>query len=105
MTMHRKWKNMVSAQKSLQQKIKNTKTVGEYFDDIPEKGYMKDNISKKVIALTECETSRLRRYVKLLNKYLKLVNDDKEKRTEILNKLEEVQKELSKRPDAIIEKD
>lgn len=103
--MHKKWKNMVSAQKSLQQKIKNTKCVGEYFEDIPEKGYMKDNISKKMILIADCETSRLRRYVKLLNKYLNLVNSDNEKRTEILNKLEEIQSELSKRPDAIIEKD
>lgn len=103
--MHKKWKNMVSAQKALRQKIKNTKGVGEYFEDLPEDGYMKDNISKNKVLIKDCQTSTLRRYVKLLNKYLTLVNSEPDKRKQILDKLNEVKTELATRPDAIIEKD
>ncbi len=99
--MHRKWSVMIKSQKQLQQKLKNSKGVYEYFSDIPEKGYMKDNITKNQIKLTDCTSPRLRRYVKLLKKYYSLCTQP-DQRKAINDKLIEVQEELSTRPDAEI---
>ena len=51
--MHKKWKNLESQQKSLLQKMKNTKGVGEFFSDLPEKGEMRDNISKNKVKIVD----------------------------------------------------
>lgn len=99
--MHNKWKTLIKQQKSLQQKIKNTKGIREFFTDFPEKSYMRDNISKKKVLIKECKTSTLRRYEKLLNKYFQLCSTPEERKL-ISDKLNEVITELNKRPDAII---
>jgi len=102
--MHRKWKTMIKTQKSLLQKMKNTKGVGEFFNELPGTGEMRDNISKKVVQISECKSSTLRRYDKLLNKYYYLVKTPEERKV-IADKISEIKKELNKRPDAIIEHD
>lgn len=94
--MRNNWDNVYKTQKILQQKIRNNKGVAEYFSDKPAVGYMKDNISKKQVLIADCKDSTLRRYVKLLTKYFKLVSTPAE-RTEINNKLTEVTTELEKR--------
>ena len=99
--MHRKWSVMIKSQKQLQQKLKNSKGVYEYFGDLPAEGYMKDNITKNQIKLTDCTSPRLRRYVKLLKKYYSLCTLP-DQRKAINDKLIEVQKELATRPDAEI---
>lgn len=89
-------------QKTLRQKINNSQSAAEFLTNYPAAGVMRDNISKKEINIVDCETSRLRRYVKLLNKYYNLVYTPDE-RKKIIDKLNEVNDELEKRPDAIIE--
>lgn len=102
--MHKKWSNMEKSQKSLLQQLKNTKGVSEFFFDLPETGFMRDNISKKHVKISECKSSTLRRYEKLLNKYYYLVKTPSERKT-ISEKLIEVTSELNTRPDAIISKE
>lgn len=102
--MHKKWQNIEKSQKTLLQQIKNTKGVREFFSDLPVKGEMRDNISKKHVKLEECKSSTLRRYDKLLNKYYYLVKSPNERKV-INDKLQEVRKELNTRPDAILKKE
>lgn len=90
---------MVKSQKKLQQKIKNSKSVSEYFSDLPEAGYMRDNISKNMVKIVDCKSSTLRRYEKLLKKYYSLCQTPSERKT-ISDKLQEVKDELNTRPDA-----
>ena len=98
--MRHNWSAAIEQQKALQRKVKNLKGVSEYFTEIPEKGFMRDNISKKLIELKEAKSSTLRRYVKLLGKYYSLCTTP-EMRSKINEKLTEVENELSTRPDAI----
>ena len=100
--MHKKWSNLAGNQKKLIQKLKNSKGVYEYFGNQPEVGYMKDNITKNIVKLSDCKSSTLRRYTKLLKKYYSLCTTP-EQRKIINDKLIEVQAELSTRPDAEIE--
>lgn len=102
--MHRKWNIIIKKQKALQQKIKNIKGIGEFFNDLPEEGYMRDNFSKNKVKLTECQSSTLRRYDKLLRKYYNLCQTPSERKI-VNDKLQEVINELNTRPDAIIKHD
>ena len=96
--MHRKWAEMERAQKKIQQKMRNAKGVSEYFTDLPEAGYMRDNISKKMVRIADCKSSTLRRYEKLLRKYYSLCQKPEERKT-ISDKLQEVKAEMNARPD------
>lgn len=68
---------------------------------MPAEGYMRDNISKNIVKISECKSSTLRRYIKLLDNFYYLVTSQKD-RTLILNKKIEVETELNNRKDAII---
>ena len=96
--MHKRWSEMERAQKKIQQKMRNAKGVSEYFGDLPEAGYMRDNISKKTVRIADCKSSTLRRYEKLLRKYYSLCQKPEERKT-ISDKLLEVKAEMAKRPD------
>ena len=100
--MHKKWQIMEKSQKTLLQQLKNTKGIREFFSDLPEKDYMRDNISKKHVKISECKSSTLRRYDKLLTKYYYLSKTPEERKI-ISDKQEEIKKELNTRPDALIE--
>lgn len=97
--MRKRWAAVEKRQKSLLQQLKNTKGVSEFFSNLPEKGYMLDNFSKNMVKLSECKSSTLRRYDKLLTKYYHLVKKPEERKV-ISDKQLEVQEELSTRDDA-----
>jgi hypothetical protein len=90
------WDSIIEEQKHLQQNIKNSKTLMEFFKDLPEDGYMRDNISKKKVLIKDCKESTLRRYVKLLKKYYTLARLPKDRKT-INDKLKEIEDELKAR--------
>ena len=95
--MHKRWKNQISSSKTLLQKIKNTKGVGEFLSNLPQEGEMRDNISKNIIKISECKDSTLRRYEKLLKKYYQLVETPSDRKI-ISDKLNEIILEINKRP-------
>lgn len=94
--MKRNWEDVVREEKHLQQNIKNMKTLSEFFVNLPEEGYMFDNISKRKIAIKDCADSTLRRYTKLLGKYYSLVRKPEE-RAAVVAKLTEIKAELKLR--------
>lgn len=95
--MHKKWKNQISKNKTLLQRIKNTKGVGEFLTNLPNEGEMRDNISKNVVKISDCKDSTLRRYEKLLKKYYQLVETPNDRKI-ISDKLNEIILEINKRP-------
>lgn len=97
--MKKKWGALEKQQKTLLQTLKNIKGSGEFFTNMPETGYMFDNISKKTVKLTDCKSSTLRRYTKLLNKYYYLVTTPADRKI-IADKQSEVTAELNTRDDA-----
>lgn len=62
---------------------------------------MRDNISKNIVKISECKSSTLRRYIKLLDNFYYLVTSQKD-REQILKKKIEVETELNNRDDALI---
>jgi len=94
------WANVEKSQKALKKNVKNLQQAGEFLREMPEEGYMRDNISKKLVVIKECKSSSLRRYVKLLDNFYFLVTstDEKEK---ILNKKIEIETELNSRDDGL----
>ena len=95
------WHTMNKAGKDLRKRIKDVGLASDYLKDRPEAGFIKDNISKKIVEITSAKSSTLRRYTKLLDKYYYLITSEKD-RTWLLNKKIEVETELNTRDDALI---
>lgn len=103
----RNWKSEIEYAKRIQQGLKTQKAVGEFLKAKPNIGYMYDTMSKKedkIVKLSECKSSTLRRFVKMLTKYYGQVTAPSERRY-INIKLRDVHSILDKRPDALIEKE
>jgi glucan-binding YG repeat protein len=98
------WTNVEKSTKDLKRKIKNLKSAGDYLKDRPESGYFKDNISKRIIKLSDAKSSTLRRYIKIVDNYYYLVTSNAD-RTYLLNKKIEIESELNKREDAVVKKE
>ena len=81
----KKWAGIEKNAKTLKKNVKNLAAASEYLKNLPEEGYMLDNISKNVVEIKTCKSSSLRRYVKLLNNYFYLMNTEAD-RTRILKK-------------------
>ena len=96
----KKWAGIEKNAKTLKKNVKNLAAASEYLKNLPEEGYMLDNISKNVVEIKTCKSSSLRRYVKLLNNYFYLMNTEAD-RTRILKKKIEVEKELNGREDGL----
>ena len=96
----KKWAGIEKNAKTLKKNVKNLAAASEYLKNVPEEGYMLDNISKNVVEIKTCKSSSLRRYVKLLNNYFYLMNTEAD-RTRILKKKIEVEKELNGREDGL----
>lgn len=96
------WKAVAKSTKILRKNVKNLKSVSDYLSNIPGEGEFRDNISKNIVKITDCKTSSLRRYAKLLENYFYLVTSEKD-RTMISNKQLEIQNELNVREDGIVE--
>lgn len=94
------WNSFNKAAKAVSKDVKNLKHAAEFFKDFPGEGYMKDNISKKMVVIKDCKSSSLRRYVKLLDNFYYLATLDKDKEI-ILKKKVEIETELNSRDDAI----
>jgi len=96
------WSSVEKSAKIIKKNVKNTKQVKEFLDNYPAEGYMRDNISKKQLAIAECKSSSLRRYIKLLENFYYLSMDQSEK-ARILTKKIEIEIEIAKRPDGLKE--
>lgn len=95
------WSSVSKRTKLIKRNVKNIQAASEYLQNIPGEGYFKDNISKNIVKISECKTSSLRRYEKLLENYFYLVTSEKD-RSAIRAKQVEIQNELALRDDAII---
>jgi hypothetical protein len=98
------WTNVEKSTKDLKRKIKNLKSAGDYLKDRPEAGHFKDNISKRIIKLSEAKSSTLRRYIKIVDNYYYLVTSAAD-RDYLLKKKIEIESELNTRDDAVIKKE
>lgn len=90
------WSNFEKSAKQMKRNLKYLQQAGDYLKDMPEEGYMRDNISKNVVAIKECKSSSLRRYIKLLDNFYFLVTSTKDKDV-ILKKKVEIETELNNR--------
>ena len=97
------WSNEEAGMKALERRIKNLQAAAEYLADKPEPGYFKDNISKKMVEISECKSSSLRRYLKIVDNYYYLVTSSKDKEF-LLDKKKEIEDELNHRDDATVKK-
>ena len=97
----RSWESFGKSAKNIKKVVKNTQQAGEYLSEIPPIGYMKDNISKNIVKISECKSSSLRRYIKLLDNIYYRVTATKDKEA-ILNKKIEIETELAGREDGVI---
>lgn len=93
------WNNVQKQMRIIKKNVKNIQAAGEYLQNIPEEGYFQDNISKEIKKISECKSSTLRRYSKLLENYFYLVTSEAD-RKKILAKQVEIQTELDSRTDA-----
>lgn len=94
------WSGILKSAKQTKKDTKNKLQMYEFFKNFPEKGYMRDNISKNMILITEAKSSSLRRYIKLLDNFFYLI-DSENSRNKLLEKKVEIETELSKRDDGI----
>lgn len=92
------WNSFAKSAQQVKKNVKNTQLASEYLKDIPGECYMKDNISKNIVKISDCKSSSLRRYIKVLDNYFYLVSTKKDK-DKILNKKIEIEKELNSRGD------
>lgn len=90
------WKNFEKGTTELKRKIKNVAAVSQYLQEIPEEGFCYDNMSKKIVKISECKESTLRRFIKQMDKYYYLVSSQKDKNI-ILAKKTELEAELDSR--------
>ena len=91
------WNSLNKSAKLVKKNVKNLQQAGELFKEFPPDGFMRGNMSKKLVEIKKCKSSSLRRYIKLLDNFYYLVTSqaDKEK---ILKKKIEIEKELNNRP-------
>lgn len=101
--MKTNWKLIEKSAKLIKQKSKNIISASAYLKDRPETGYFIDNISKKKVKIINCQSSTLRRYIKLLDKYYYLITSPRDQEYIISKKLE-IENELSVRDDCEVEK-
>lgn len=97
------WEALNKSAKLIKKNVKVLTQAGEFLREFPGEGYMRDNISKNLIKISEAKSSSLRRYVKLLENFYYLVTSESDK-TKILNKKIEIEKELNTRDDGIVSK-
>ena len=102
--MKTNWNATIKSAKAVRKSVKSTQQVSDLLKDFPPEGYMRDNISKNLVAIKECKSSSLRRYTKLLNNYYYTVVTEKDKKM-ILDKKIEIEQELLTRPDASVEEE
>lgn len=98
--MSTNWNAVVKSAKLIKRNAKALQQAGEFLRDFPEEGYMRDNISKNLLLISECKSPSLRRYVKLLDTFYFLVTSEKDKK-KILDKKIEIENELNSREDGI----
>lgn len=94
------WKSFEKNAKTLKRNVNVLKQAGEFLKEFPEKGYMRDNISKNLIEIKTAKSSSLRRYIKLLDNFYYLVGSETDK-AQILNKKIEIETELNLREDSL----
>ena len=98
--MRNNWKNMESNAKLIKRRVKSIQAISDYLANLPGDKYMRDNISKNVVAIKDCKSSSLRRYIKLLDNYYYIVTTEKD-RNIILHKKIEIENELNSRDDGL----
>lgn len=99
--MKMNWKSLEKSTKTIKKNVKNIQLASDYLKNLPGEGLMRDNISKNIIAIKDCKSSSLRRYVKLLDNYYYLASNEKDKKI-ILDKKIEIENELNSRDDGIL---
>lgn len=92
------WENVEKSTKTIKKNVRNIQAAGKYVQNLPEEGYMYDTKSEKVVAIAEAKSSSLRRFIKMLDNYMYLVNDEAV-RIKILEKKIEIETELGGRED------
>lgn len=91
------WQSVEKQTKDLKRKIKNVKSAASYLENKPEKGYFIDNMANnKLVEISKCKSSTLRRFLKSLDKYYYLVSSQVDKDF-ILEKKIEIETELNAR--------
>jgi hypothetical protein len=98
------WETTEKSAKLIKKNVKYLQAAGDYLKEMPEVGYMKDNISKNLVKISDCKSSSLRRYIKLLDNFYYIVTSQKDKDA-VLNKKVEIENELNTREDGIIKKE
>ena len=83
------WTSVEKQTISLKRKVKTLKNLGDYLKDWPEEGYFRDNISKNLMKISDCQPPRLRRYIKLIDNFIYLIGSGSD-----LKKLQKKKKEL-----------
>lgn len=91
-----RWTQLEKQAIQLKRTAKTLKNLGDYLKDFPREGYFIDNISKKEIAISECQPPRLRRYIKLMDNFIYLVSSDAD-RKKLIAKKKELEDELIKK--------
>jgi hypothetical protein len=98
------WVNFEKSAKDMKRKVKNLQAAGDYLKEKPEVGFFKDNISKKIVKLSDAKSSTLRRYIKIVDNFYYLVTSVAD-RDYLLNKKIEIETELNSREDAMVKKE
>lgn len=90
------WNSVEKSAKTIKRNVKILQQTGEFLKDFPEKGFMRDNISKNIVVIKDCKSSSLRRYNKILDNFYYLTTSEKDKQ-KILDKKIEIEMELNSR--------
>lgn len=90
------WKAVEEQQKAFLRNIKNVEKIAEFFANIPEAEFVRDERSGEMIKIKEAKDSTLRRITKNLNSISFGVKDEINRQI-ILDKLAEVNEEIDRR--------
>ena len=94
-----RWKQMEKQAAHLKKTVKTFGALDSFLSEWPEEGFFVDPNSKETVKLAECKASTLRRFDRLLERYLKYTTSSQEllklqkKKKEVENALTEKYKE------------
>ena len=90
------WKQMEKQAAYLKKTVKTFGALESFLSEWPEEGKFIDPMSKETVALSDCKLSTLRRFDRLLDRYLKYTTSTQDI-LKLQKKKNEVEKELDKK--------